>query len=227
MLRGRPDRRARRLLLVRHQRPDPDRARLLARRRRGRSSCPLHGAQDHRPLPVRDDRQAGRGLARAAGGVGRARGASRTSSSASAASTAATRTRSTSSTWPGSTTCAARRTACRSRASRPRRPQFAKQLRNDSAPRAGLAAPLGRTRGRDHLVRVLRRAPAGVGGRAALAARRPLLSGRRARAGGRLRRCARRSSATATGSSTARRSGGSSTRRRCSSRPRATTTARG
>ena len=35
-----PDRRARRLLLVRHQRPDADRARVLARRRRGASSCP-------------------------------------------------------------------------------------------------------------------------------------------------------------------------------------------
>ena len=40
-------------------------------------------------------------------------------------------------------------------------------------------------------------------------------------------RCARRSSATATGSCTPSRSGGSSTRRRCSSRPRATTTAPG
>ena len=39
LLRRRPDRRARRLLLVRHQRPHPDRARLLARRRRGRASC--------------------------------------------------------------------------------------------------------------------------------------------------------------------------------------------
>ena len=37
----------------------------------------LHRAQDPRPLAVRDDRQARRRLARAAGGVGRARGASR------------------------------------------------------------------------------------------------------------------------------------------------------
>ena len=51
---------------------------------------------------------------------------------------------------------------------------------------------------------------------------RPTASGPRRTAG-----CARRSSATATGSCTARRSGASSTRRRCSSRPRATTTARG
>ena len=35
VLRRRPDRRGRRLLLVRHERPDADRARLLARRRRG------------------------------------------------------------------------------------------------------------------------------------------------------------------------------------------------
>ena len=47
-----------------------------------------------RPQPVRDDRQARRRLARAAGRLGRPRGAARTSSSASAASTAATPTRS-------------------------------------------------------------------------------------------------------------------------------------
>ena len=81
----------------------------------------LHGAQDHRPLAVRDDRQAGRRLARAARRVGRARGAPGARSSASAASTAATRTRSSSSTWPGWTTCPARRSACRSPAWRPRR----------------------------------------------------------------------------------------------------------
>ena len=63
----------------------------------------------------------GRRLARAPGGVGRARGQARSSSSASAASTAATRTRSSSSTWPGWTTCPARRSASRSRAWRPRR----------------------------------------------------------------------------------------------------------
>ena len=75
VLRGQPDRRARRLLLVRHQRPHADRARLLARRRRVQVRAGLHGAQDHRPLAVRDDRQAGRRLARAAGRVGRPRGA--------------------------------------------------------------------------------------------------------------------------------------------------------
>ena len=46
------------------------------RRRRVEVRAGLHGAQDHRPLAVRDDRQAGRRLARPARGVGRARGAS-------------------------------------------------------------------------------------------------------------------------------------------------------
>ena len=54
-----------------------------------------------------------------------------------------------------------------------------------------------------------------------------VLSGDPPRARGRTARCARRFSATATGSCTRRRSGGSSTRRRCSSRRRATTTGPG
>ena len=58
VLRGEPDRRARRLLLVRHERPDADRARLLARRRGGQLPQPLHPDQDPRPQPVRDDRPA-------------------------------------------------------------------------------------------------------------------------------------------------------------------------
>ena len=58
-LHGRPHRRARRLLLVRHQRPDPDGARLLARRHRGRASSARYiDMQDPRPLAVRDDRRA-------------------------------------------------------------------------------------------------------------------------------------------------------------------------
>ena len=48
---------------------------LLARRRRVQVRARLHGAQDHRPLAVRDDRQAGGGVAGPARGVGRARGA--------------------------------------------------------------------------------------------------------------------------------------------------------
>ena len=70
--------------------------------------------------PVRDDRRRGRRPARAHGraNVGARRG--RRSSSASAVSTAAIRHRSRSATRSASTTCRARRTACRSPASRPR-----------------------------------------------------------------------------------------------------------
>ena len=60
-------------------------------------------------------------LVRLAAWVGRESQA-RARSSASAASTAATPSRSSSSTWPASTTCPARRSACRSRGWRPRRP---------------------------------------------------------------------------------------------------------
>ena len=50
----RPDRAARRLLLVRHQRPDADDARRLARRRRGQVPGRLRrGRRDPRPEPVR------------------------------------------------------------------------------------------------------------------------------------------------------------------------------
>ena len=52
----------------------------------------------------------------------------RTSRSASAASTAAIRRRSPSATRSGSTTCRARRSACRSRGSPPRRPRSARRL---------------------------------------------------------------------------------------------------
>ena len=121
VLRGRQDRPARGLLLVRHERPHADRARVLARRRRVEVRARLHGAQDHRPLAVRDDRQAGRGVAGAARGVGRAGGPPGAQARGSAASTAAIRSRSTSSTWPGSTTSPARRSACRSRAWPPHR----------------------------------------------------------------------------------------------------------
>ncbi len=74
VLRRGPDRRALRLLLVRHQRPHADRARIQPRRRRVEVRPGLHEAQHHRSLAVRDDRQAGRRLARAARRVGRARG---------------------------------------------------------------------------------------------------------------------------------------------------------
>ena len=45
------------VLLLRHQRPHPDRARLLARRRRGRVRPGLPRAADPRPLAVRVDRR--------------------------------------------------------------------------------------------------------------------------------------------------------------------------
>ena len=61
------------------------------------------------------------------------RDAARHSSSASAASTAATRRRSRSATRSGSTTCRARRTACRSPASRPRTPRWAAAARAPTA----------------------------------------------------------------------------------------------
>ena len=51
---------ARRLLQLRHQRPDPDDARLLPRRRRGRLHADLPEPADHRPQPVRDHRRARR-----------------------------------------------------------------------------------------------------------------------------------------------------------------------
>src|SRR3954447_7860631 len=66
---GRQDRDARRLLLVRHQRPDANRARLLARRHRGQDPRPLHRHEDPRPLAVRDARHARRRPVRAHGGV--------------------------------------------------------------------------------------------------------------------------------------------------------------
>ena len=68
---------ARGLLLVRDERPHPDRARLLARRRGRGDAGALHGGEDRRAQPLRDDRRAGRGLARAARGVGWPRGEAR------------------------------------------------------------------------------------------------------------------------------------------------------
>ena len=73
VLRGRPDRRAGGLLLLRHQRPDPDGAGVLARRR-GRHARPLPRPEDRGAQPVRDDRPAGRRLAGAPGRLGRPRG---------------------------------------------------------------------------------------------------------------------------------------------------------
>ena len=104
VLRGGSDRRARRLLLVRHQRPHPDRAGVLARRRGGPLPHPLHGAQGPRPQPVRDDRQARRGLARAAGRLGGTRGQPGAQARHLRRARRRPRLDRASSSWPGSTT---------------------------------------------------------------------------------------------------------------------------
>ena len=104
LLRGRPHRRASRLLLVRNQRPDPDRARLLARRRRGKVPRQVHRPGHRGPL-ARSRRWTPPGSGGWSGWPpGPGASASPTSSWACAASTAATPTRSPSSTSPAWTT---------------------------------------------------------------------------------------------------------------------------
>ena len=75
VLRSRPDRGAGRVLLLRHERLDPDRSRLLARGHRGADPRALHRGRDPRPLALRDHRRAGRGAARAHGRVAGAQAA--------------------------------------------------------------------------------------------------------------------------------------------------------
>ena len=104
LLPGRRDRRGGRLLLVRHQRPDPDGAGVLTRRRGGQVPGPLPGAEDHRPQPVRDPGHARRRASWCGWGRGWAARATRSWAWASAASTGATPSRSTSSTTPAWTT---------------------------------------------------------------------------------------------------------------------------
>ena len=113
----------RRVLLVRHQRPDPDDARRLARRR---GVVPWHLYDQGHPAgrSVRDARYRRRrrtGQDRRASAAGR-RGP--TSSSASAASMAATRPRSPSARRRISTMFRVRRSACRSPGSLQRRPRW-------------------------------------------------------------------------------------------------------
>ena len=91
--RGR-DRRERRVLLLRHQRPDPDDARHLARRRRDASSAPTRRRASCRPIPFVDARPGGRRRTGQDRRRARPRDAAAASSSASAASTAAIRPRS-------------------------------------------------------------------------------------------------------------------------------------
>ena len=125
----RPDRRGGRVLLVRHQRPHADHVRLLARRRgqvparvrRAARCCPRDPFVSHRP--------GGRRRADASGRSSAAASARPSSRSASAASTAAIPRASSSATAPGSTTCRARRSACRSRGWPRRRPRCAARRR--------------------------------------------------------------------------------------------------
>ncbi len=107
------------VLLLRHQRPDPDDVGLLARRRRGRRSS----AATSTPASSRSARSRARHRRRRPAGPpchrDRPRGQPRPARSGSVASTAATRRRSTSSTRSGWTTCPARRSGCRSPGWRP------------------------------------------------------------------------------------------------------------
>ena len=119
---GRRDRRGRRFLLVRHERPDADDARLLARRRRRQVPHALPGGRRARAKPVRDARRRRRRRPDADRRRARHAPSHPGSSSGSAASTAATRARSRSATRSGSTTSAARRSASRSHDSPPPRP---------------------------------------------------------------------------------------------------------
>ena len=135
----RRDRPPGRLLLLRHERPHPDDARVQPRRRREQVPHPLPPGQRHHLQPVRDHRPGGRGRAGGAGRGRRRAPRSPASSSASAASTAATRRRSCSSTGPGSTTCRARRSASRP----PSSPRAARRWAADATGGGGRVGPAG------------------------------------------------------------------------------------
>ena len=195
---------------------------LLARRRRGRVPGPLHRAR-RSSTAARSRRSTSPGwaeLVRLAAWAG-PRGASRPQARHLRRARRRPGLDRASSSWPGSTTSAARPTACRSRGWRRRRPPSRRAGRRSRRLRLGAMASRGdsdlRASGSSALggrVRS-RRSPTPLLPRAARASRSPTPI------------TARRSSATATGSCTRRRSGGSSTRPRSSSRPRATTTAPG
>ena len=120
----------RRVLLLRHQRPDADHLRHLARRR-GVLPRRLHRARAS-SRPTRSSRSTATASANWSGSRPSAGGRrARTSSSASAASMAATRRRSPSARRSGSTTCPARPSACRSPASRRRRRRCAAKGKRD------------------------------------------------------------------------------------------------
>ena len=143
-LQRRRDRRDGRVLLVRHQRPDPDDARHLARRR---GLVPRHlraeGPAAGRSVRHASTRTASANWSRSPSSAAAPR--ARTSSSASAASTAAIRPRSPSARRSGSTTSPARPSACRSPASRRRRRRSASPARGGRRKRrASAPCPCGR-----------------------------------------------------------------------------------
>ena len=146
--RGR-DRRARRLLLLRHERPDADGARALARRR-GPLPAALPRAGDPRARPVRDDRpgrrrrpDADRGRARPVGAAGHQardlRRARRRGGERRLLPRARARLRD-----------RARRTASRSRGSPRRRPRWPRAARARTRPPAADSFPCSSPRGRCH-----------------------------------------------------------------------------
>ena len=147
----RRDRRARRVLQLRHQRPHPDDARPLPRRFRQVPRAPTSRAEIFHGDPFQTPRP---GTASASWSSSPPSAAARrgpTSSSASAASMAATRPRSRSASGSASTTSPARPTACRSPGwPRPRRRCRAKQTRIERGPlrRAARRAARRRWRGR-------------------------------------------------------------------------------
>ena len=125
---GRRDRRDGGVLLLRHQRSDPDHLRHFARRCRELPRH-LHRARHPRGRSVRLDRPATASANWCASASSAAARRARSSSSASAASMAAIRPRSRSATRPGSITSRARRSACRSRGWPPRRRRSARPRR--------------------------------------------------------------------------------------------------
>ena len=183
----------RRVLQLRHQRPDPDDVRLQPRRRRGRVPAQVRRGQDPAGQPVPDARRRRRRADEDRRRQG-PRDHARTSRSASAASTAATPSRSPSATRSGSTTCPARRSACRCAGWR--RPRRAPDLGGRSGTSASRSVPP--TDGR----------------------RRPVVSRRRRPGAGR-RRGASRSNASSTSSRPIRRSTRRSTGSRPSRKSRA------
>ena len=142
---GRRDRRDGRVLLLRHQRPDADHLRHQPRRR-GELFGHLY-VEGHSCRPIRSCRSTARawGSSSASPPSAAAR-CGQNSSSASAASTAAIPPRFHSATRSGSTTCPARRSACRSRDWPPPRPRWASAPRRRTRKRRNFSSPASRGR---------------------------------------------------------------------------------